>query len=93
MMQDLVKSVREESPKAFRQEAFDKEKLSLTEKDDNRAQELNSQFAAPALERGFQLQTSNHGIYFASIVEGKILQRPQDFTPQQRRFDPLRLSA
>ena len=80
MMHDLVKTLREELPKAFRQEAFDKEKASLAEKYNNRAQELNAQFAALARERGFQLQTSNRGhIYFVPVVDGKPLQRPQDF--------------
>jgi ATP-dependent Lon protease len=89
MMDDLVKTLREELPKAFRQEAFDKEKSSLTEKYNNRTQELNAQFAALARERGFQLQTSSRGhIYFAPVVDGKPLQRPQDFaalTEEQHR--------
>lgn len=42
MMQDLVRTLREELPKAFRQEAFDTKKPSLTEKYNNRAQELNA---------------------------------------------------
>ena len=76
----LVKTLREELPKAFRQEAFDKEKSSLTEKFNNRAQELNAQFATLARERGFQVQTSTRGhIYFIPVVDGKPLQRPQDF--------------
>jgi ATP-dependent Lon protease len=88
MMHDLIKTLREELPKAFRQEAFDKEKSSLTEKYNNRAQELNAQFAALARERGFQLQTSGRGhIYFAPVVDGKPLQRPQDFAalPEEQR--------
>jgi ATP-dependent Lon protease len=88
MMHDLVKTLREELPKGFRQEAFDKEKSSLTEKYNNRAQELNAQFAALARERGFQLQTSGRGhIYFAPVVDGKPLQRPQDFAalPEEQR--------
>ena len=88
MMHDLVKTLREELPKAFRQEAFDKEKSSLTEKYNNRAQELNAQFATLARERGFQLQTSSRGhIYFIPIVDGKPLQRPQDFAalPEEER--------
>ena len=80
MMQDLVKTLREELPKAFRQEAFDKEKSSLTDKYNNRAQELNAQFATLAKERGFQVQVSSRGhIYFVPVVDGKPLQRPQDF--------------
>ena len=80
MMQELVKTLREELPKAFRQEAFDKEKSSLTEKYNNRAQEINAQLAALARERGFQMQVSNRGhVYFVPVVDGKPLQRPQDF--------------
>jgi ATP-dependent Lon protease len=80
MMQDLVKTLREELPKAFRQEAFDKEKSSLTEKYNARAQELNAQFAALARERGFQVHAGPHGnLYFAPLVNGKPIQHPQDF--------------
>jgi len=80
MMHNLVKALREELPKAFRQEAFDKEKSSLMEKFNNRTQELNVQFAALARERGFQVQQSSRGhIFFIPIVDGKPLQKPADF--------------
>ena len=88
LMHELVKTLREELPKAFRQEAFDKEKSSLTEKYNNRAQELNAQLAALARERGFQMQVSNRGhLYFVPIIDGKPLQRPQDFAalPDEER--------
>jgi ATP-dependent Lon protease len=88
MVQNLVRTLREELPKAFRQEAFDKEKSRLTEKFNNRAQELNAQFATLAHERGFQVQTSPRGhIYFIPVVDGKPLQRPQDFAalPEDER--------
>ena len=88
MMHNLVRTLREELPKAFRQEAFDKEKLSLMEKFNNRAQELNVQFATVARERGFQVQQSSRGhIYFIPIVDGKPLQKPADFAalPEDER--------
>ncbi len=88
MMQNLVKTLREELPKAFRQEAFDKEKALLTEKYNNRAQELNAQFAALARSKGFLVQTSSRGnIYFIPIVNGKPLQHQQDFAklPEEER--------
>jgi predicted ATP-dependent protease len=88
MMHNLVKTLRDELPKAFRQEAFDKEKASLTEKYNKLAQELNAQFATLARERGFQVQTSSRGhVYFIPIVHGKPLQRPQDFAelPDEER--------
>jgi len=80
MMHNLVRTLREELPKAFRQEAFDKEKSSLMEKFNSRAQELNVQFSTVARERGFQVQQSSRGhIYFIPIVDGKPLQKPADF--------------
>jgi predicted ATP-dependent protease len=80
MMQDLVKTLREELPKAFRQEAFDKEKSQLIEKYNNRAQELNEQFAALAKSRGFAVQAGPRGhVYFIPVVNDKLLQRPEDF--------------
>jgi len=80
MMQDLVKTLREELPKAFRQEGFDREKSQLTEKYNARAQELNAQFAALARSKGFLVQTGSRGnIYFIPIVKGKPLQHQQDF--------------
>ena len=80
MMQELVRTLREELPKAFRQEAFDKEKSLLTEKYNARAQELNAQFTALAREKGFVVQSGSRGnIYFIPIVNGKLLQRPEDF--------------
>jgi predicted ATP-dependent protease len=87
-MHNLVRTLREELPKAFRQEAFDKEKSSLMEKFNSRAQELNVQFATLARERGFQVQQSSHGhIYFIPIVNGKPLQKPSDFAalPEDER--------
>lgn len=90
MMHELVKKLREELPKAFRQEAFDKEKSRLTEKYNNRAQELNAQFAALARERGFVVQSGSRGnLYFIPIVNGKVLQRPEDFAslPEAERRD------
>lgn len=80
MMLDLVRTLREELPKAFRQEAFDKEKLLLTEKYNSRAQELNQQLAALARSKGFVFQPGARGhIYFVPIVNGKPLQHPEDF--------------
>lgn len=88
MMLDLVRTLREELPKAFGQEAFDKEKSLLTEKYNTRAQELNEQVAALARSKGFVVQAGARGhIYFVPIVNGKPLQHPEDFAslPEDER--------
>jgi ATP-dependent Lon protease len=79
MMRDLVKTLKEELPKAFRQEAFDKEKNVLREKYSNRGQELNAQFEKLAREKGFTIQSGHRGIFFVPIVNGKPVQSPQEF--------------
>ena len=61
LMHQLVRTLKEELPKAFRQEAFDKEKTLLNEKYNARTQEMNAQFAALARQRGFLIQTGARG--------------------------------
>jgi len=84
LMRDLVKALREELPKAFRQEAFDKEKTLLREKYNKRAQELNAQFDKAAREKGFLLQIGPRGnVMFIPLINGKPLQSPEEFSQLQ----------
>jgi len=80
VMSDLVKTLREELPKAFRQEAFDKEKSQLKEKYTAKAQELMGAFEARAKEKGFLLRVSPEGIMLIPIVNDKPLENPEEFT-------------
>jgi len=83
-MRDLVKALREELPKAFRQEAFDKEKTLLREKYNKRAQELNAQFDKAAREKGFLLQIGPRGnVMFTPLINGRPLQSPEEFSQLQ----------
>ena len=91
-MQDLVKTLREELPKAFRQEAFDKEKSLLTGKIQRPSPRAERAIRGAGPERGFQVQVGASGnIYFIPIVDGKPLQRPQDFAalsePERREVE------
>ena len=71
-MHNLVKTLKDELPKAFRQEAFDREKRQLREKYQRRAQELNSAFEKLAREKGFLLQGGPGGqIFFVPLIDGK----------------------
>jgi predicted ATP-dependent protease len=81
LMRNLVKRLREELPKAFRHEAFDREKTLLREKYGRRAQELSAQFEKLARERGFLVQVGHGGeILFIPIVDGEPVQSPKDFS-------------
>src|SRR5262245_35083598 len=61
LMSEMVKTLREELPKAFRQEAFDKEKAQLKEKYAAQAQVLTEALEARAREKGFVLQAGPGG--------------------------------
>ena len=81
LMHDLVKTLQEELPKAFRQEAFDKEKNQLKEKYVSQARALSADLETRAREKGFAIQASPDGnIVLIPIVNGRPLENPEEFT-------------
>ena len=81
LMSELVKTLREELPKAFRQEAFDKEKTQLKDKYVAQAQALSAELEARAREKGFLIQAGSGGnIILIPIVNGRPLESPEEFT-------------
>jgi ATP-dependent Lon protease len=77
-MRDLVSYVIEQLPKAFRREDFDRERTTLRDKYNRRAQELFGGLEARARERGFALQGSPNGqIVFIPLIEGKMPESPE----------------
>lgn len=80
LMSELVKTLREELPKAFRQEAFDKEKTQLKEKYAAQAQALNEALDTQARAKGFLLQAGPGGaVILIPIIHGKPLESPEEF--------------
>ena len=75
----LVKSLREELPKALREEAFDREKDDLKEKYLAQAQALNASLEAKARDKGFLLQMSPQGMILIPVVNGQPLKGPEEF--------------
>jgi ATP-dependent Lon protease len=79
-MNELVKTLREELPKAFRQEAFDKEKTQLKDKYVAQAQALSAELEVRAREKGFVIQAGPGGnIILIPIVNGRPLEGPEEF--------------
>jgi lon-related putative ATP-dependent protease len=89
LMNDLIKTLKEELPKAFRQEAFDKEKADLKEKYIARAQALSTELEASAREKGLAIQPGPGGnILMIPIINGRPLESPEEFerlSPEQRQ--------
>ena len=80
-MHNLVKSLRDQLPKAFRQEDFDQEKEQLREKYNRRAQDLHAAFEKLAREKGFLLRAGPGGqIFFIPIINDKPMESPEEFS-------------
>jgi predicted ATP-dependent protease len=80
LMNNLVKTLREELPKAFRQEAFDKEKAHLKDKYTTQAQALTAEVEARTRERGFLIQPGPAGHFILiPIVHGRPVESPEEF--------------
>jgi len=68
----FVDRLKQELPKAFRQEDFSKEKERLTEKYQGLFQEQTREFEEKAKELGFMVRTAPDGnLYFIPLINGK----------------------
>lgn len=77
-MSELVNNLREQLPKAFRQEDFDQERSALKEKYNKRAQELFGEFESRARQRGFAIQATPSGqLLFIPLIGGKMPESPE----------------
>jgi len=77
-MDQLVDSIIEQLPKAFRREDFDQERVALREKYNKRAQELFGGLEQKAREKGFAIQTTSGGqVLFLPLIEGKLPESPE----------------
>ena len=77
-MSELVASIIEQLPKAFRRDDFDQERSGLREKYNKRAQELFGGLEQKARERGFAIQTTPNGqVIFIPLIEGKMPESPE----------------
>jgi lon-related putative ATP-dependent protease len=80
MMNELVKTLKEELPKAFRQEAFDKEKTQLKDKYITQAQALSNELESYAREKGFAIQAGPGGnILLIPLINGRPMESPEEF--------------
>jgi ATP-dependent Lon protease len=80
LMNDLVKTLKEELPKAFRQEAFDKEKTQLKDKYVAQAQALSAALEASAREKGLLIQPGPSGnILMIPMINDRPLESPEEF--------------
>lgn len=72
-MAELVQLIKAELQKVFRAEDYEKQKNELLRSFDEKRSELMEQMSKMAGEFAFQVKTTNSGIYFMPIVEGKAI--------------------
>ena len=77
-MTELVNYVREQLPKAFRQEDFDQERNALRDKYNALAQELFTKLEARAKDKGFAINAAPNGqLIFIPLFDGKVPESPE----------------
>jgi predicted ATP-dependent protease len=71
-MEQLVTHVREDLPKAFRQEGFAREQQELGEKYEREVRQIQEAVSRMARERGFQIQADSSGnLMFVPLRDGR----------------------
>ena len=77
-MAELITYVKEQLPKAFRQEDFDQERNALREKYNNLAQDLFTKLEARAKDKGFAINAAPNGqLIFIPMFDGKVPETPE----------------
>ncbi|MGD0075053.1 MAG: AAA family ATPase [Candidatus Binataceae bacterium] len=85
-MRDLVTNLREQLPKAFRQEDFDQERTALKEKYNQRVQELFGKLEARARELSFVIRGGPGGqLLFIPMVDGKPPESPEELSREMAK--------
>ncbi|RCX12740.1 lon-related putative ATP-dependent protease [Anaerobacterium chartisolvens] len=72
-MDEFVKILRLEISKAFDSEDYEKEKASIEKEYEGKRSLLIDKLNEDASKHGFKVKTTNAGIYFLPVVEGKTL--------------------
>lgn len=72
-MEDFVKILKSEITKAFDSEDYEKEKTEIVKEFQLKRDDLLEKLNEDAGKQGFKVKTTNAGIYFLPIIEGKTL--------------------
>lgn len=72
-MEDFIKVLQLEISRAFDSEDYEREKTSLAKEYQTRRNDLLERLNDDAEKQGFKVKTTNAGIYFLPIIEGKTI--------------------
>lgn len=72
-MNELVQLFKTEIPKAFRSEEYEKQKTEIVRAYEEKRDVFMGKMSDMAKEHGFQVRTTNAGIYFMPVIDGKTI--------------------
>ncbi|QSQ08792.1 Lon protease [Koleobacter methoxysyntrophicus] len=73
-MENLIDELREDIPKAFDSEEYEKQKVSVMERYQEESNKLIEELEERALEEGFMLKRTGKGIITVPLIDGKPLE-------------------
>jgi len=77
-MEDLIKLIQTELPKAFDNENYEREEAEIIREFQEKRTELLEELDEESEKLGFRVKNTNTGIYFLPVVDGKVVNE-QDF--------------
>lgn len=72
-MDEFIKVLKQEISKVFDSEDYEKEKAEIVKEFQDKKTELLNQLNKDAEKYGFKVKTTNSGIYFLPVIEGKTI--------------------
>jgi len=72
-MDEFVKVIEQEIRKAFSSEDYEKEKANIVKEFQKRRDELIEKLSKDVEKKGFKVRSTDTGIYFLPVVEGKVI--------------------
>jgi len=75
-MESFVKDIRKDIKKTFNNDDFEKEKQIIKQEFDNKRENLLKKLNDKTMKQGFQIKSTENGIYMMPIYEGKTI--PED---------------
>lgn len=72
-MDDFIKVLKAELSKAFDSEDYEKEKTSIIKEFQDKRSELLEELSGSAEKHSFKVKTTNSGIYFVPVIDGKVI--------------------
>ncbi len=72
-MENFIKDIRRDLKKTFNNDDFEKEKSAIKQEFDEKREKILQNLNKKTIAEGFQVKSTNNGIYMMPVLDGKIL--------------------